>query len=112
MGAQKRQHHKQQEALRAAAAAANQQKAMMKKQQEAFEKQLKLQQEAMFAQTKRMQEALAPTPTQSTTLGQAGLGIKVGGSKKKTVTSMAKGASALKIPLNVGGTTGGGLNIG
>ena len=109
MGAQRRQHHRQQEAMRAATAEANQQRAMMEAQQKAFQEQLKMQREAMLAQTKAMQEATAP---KITTLSDAGVGIKLGGSKKKTAASMAKGASSLKIPLNVGSNTGSGLNIG
>jgi hypothetical protein len=109
MGATRRQHHAQQEAMRAATTEANRQKEMMEQQQKAFEEQLQLQRDAMMAQTEAMREAMAPVKTTGATKN---VGVRTAQSQRKTVSGLGKGVSSLRIPLNVGGTTGSGLNIG
>ena len=109
MGAQRRMHHKQQEGMRAATAEANRMKAIMEEQQRTMEEQLKIQREAMMAQTEAMREAMAPTVTTGATKN---VGVRTARSRRKTVAGLGKGVSTLRIPLNVGGTTGSGLNIG
>ena len=109
MGAARRLHHKQQEGMRAATAEANRQRQMMEAQQKAFQDQLAIQREAMMAQTEAMREAMAPTVTTGATKN---VGVRTARSRRKTVAGLGKGVSALRIPLNVGGTTGSGLNIG
>ena len=109
MGAQRRQHHRQQEAMRAAGAEANRQRGAMEAQQRAFQDQLRLQRESMMAQTQAMREAMAPPLTTGATQN---VGVRTARSKRGTVSGLSRGLSALRIPLNIGGGTGGGLNIG
>ena len=111
MGAARRQHHRQQEGMRAATAEANRQMQMMEAQQKAFQDQLAIQREAMMAQTEAMREAMAPTVTTGTGATK-NVGVRTARSRRKTVAGLGKGVSALRIPLNVGGSTGSGLNIG
>ena len=114
MGAGRRQHHAQQEAMRAANAEANRQKAMMEAQQRAMEEQLKLQREAMMKQTEAMREALAPDIRKTgATLGAQNLGVRTSRARRQaTAATVGRGISSLRIPLNIGGDTGSGLNIG
>ena len=104
MGAGRRQHHAQQEAMRAANAEANRFEAMMRAQEEAN---LKLA-EAL----KPNYDALKPPRTTASTVGRTGAGVRTARSARKTTTGIGKGLAALRIPLNIGGGTGGGLNIG
>ena len=115
MGAGRRQHHRQQEAMRAANAEANRMKAMMEQQQKAMEEQLKIQREAMMKQTEAMREAMAPDIRKTTgaTLGAQNLGVRSSRARRQaTAATVGRGISSLRIPLNIGGETGGGLNIG
>ena len=115
MGAQRRQHHAQEQAKRDAAAAANQQRQLMEQQQRAMEEQLKLQREAMMRQTEAMREAMAPDIRRTTgaTVGAENVGVRTGRSRRKTAAAtVGRGISSLRIPLNIGGDTGTGLNIG
>ena len=109
MGAGRRQHHRQQEAMRAANAEANRQFAAMQAQQQAFQDQLRQQRESMMDQTKAMREAMAPPLT---TGAAQNVGVRTARSKRGTVSGLSRGLAALRIPLNIGGGTGGGLNIG
>jgi len=111
MGAGRREHHKQQEAMRAANAEANRQQELARQQQEAFERQLAAQREAMLAQTKAMREVKAPQVLQST-VGAENVGVRTSRSRRQTTRAMGSGAAALRIPLNIGGGSGGGLSIG
>jgi len=104
MGAGRRQHHAQQEAMRAANAEANRFEAMMRQQEEA-NKQLA---EAL----KPDLSALKPPRTTASTVGQTGAGVRTGRSARKTTTGLGKGLASLRIPLNIGGQAGDGLNIG
>ena len=114
MGAGRRQHHAQQAAMRAANEEANRQKAMMEAQQRAMEEQLKLQREAMMRQTEAMREAMAPDIRRTgATVGAENVGVRTGRSRRKTAAAtVGRGISSLRIPLNIGGDTGTGLNIG
>jgi len=107
MGAARRQHHKQQEGMRAATADANRIRAM----QEESRRQFQLQIEAMRAQAEALKPEKAPRPLQST-LDDSRTGVRTARSRRKTVAGLGKGVASLRIPLNVGGTTGSGLNIG
>jgi len=111
MGAGRRQHHAQQAAMRAANEEANRQKAMMEAQQRAMEEQLKLQREAMMKQTEAMREAMAPDVRRTTGATQ-NVGVRTRSSRRQTASNIGKGISSLRIPLNIGGDTGTGLNIG
>ena len=107
MGAQRRQHHKQQEGMRAAAAEVSR----IREIQEESRRQFQLQIEAMRAQAEALKPEEAPRPLQST-LDDSRTGVRTARSRRKTLAGLGKGVSALRIPLNVGGTTGSGLNIG
>ena len=115
MGAQRRQHHAQEQAKRDAAAEANRMRSIMEQQQKALEEQLKIQREAMMKQTEAMREAMAPDIRKTTgaTLGAQNLGVRSSRSRRKaTAATVGRGISSLRIPLNIGGDTGTGLNIG
>ena len=104
MGAGRRQHHAQQEAMRRATAEANRFEAMMKAQEEANVK--------MAEALKPDMDALKPPRTTASTVGLTGAGVRTARSARKTTTGIGKGLAALRIPLNIGGNVGGGLNIG
>ena len=114
MGAARRLHHKQQEGMRAATAEATKQMQMMEAQQKAFQDQLAIQREAMMAQTEAMREAMAPDIRQTVggTLGAQNIGVRTARSQRGSVRGLSRGLAALRIPLNIGGGAGGGLNIG
>jgi len=102
MGAGRRQHHAQQEAMRAANAEANRFQAMMRAQEEA---------------NLKLAAALKPDLSafekdQPRTISSTGANVRTARSARKTTTGVSKGLASLRIPLNVGGTTGSGLNIG
>ena len=52
-----------------------------------------------------------PRPIQSTIDDTRG-GVRTQRSRRQTVGGLSKGVAALRIPLNLGGLSGGGLNIG
>jgi len=104
MGAGRRAHHRQQESMRAATSEANRFEAMMRAQEEA---------------NQRMAQALKPSMTElkaprtvASTVGATETGVRTARSARGTVKGLSKGLAALRIPLNIGGGTGGGLNIG
>ena len=111
MGAGRRQHHAQQNAMRAANEEANRQAEMMRQQQEAQRRQMEAMRQAMEQQTKSMLEASKAPTTVKSTIGAETGGISTARSRRKSIRSMGAGASALRIPLNIG-ESGGGLNIG
>ena len=104
MGAGRKQHHAQQEAMRAANAEANRFQDMMRAQEEANRR--------MAEALKPDMDALKPPRTTASTVGLTGAGVRTARSARKTTTGMGKGLASLRIPLNIGGTAGGGLNIG
>jgi len=108
MGAQRRAHHRQQEAMRAASAEADRMKAVLESQQQAFRQQLDVQREAMMAQTESLREAMTPPVA----TGAVGGEVRTARSKRATTTGMSKGIATLRIPLNIGGGSAAGLNIG
>ena len=107
MGAQRRQHHRRQEAMRQATADMN----AMRAAQEEQRRQFQLQIDAMREQTEAMMPDDPPRPIQST-VGASRTGIRTARSARGTVKGLSRGRAALRIPLNIGGGTGGGLNIG
>jgi len=108
MGAQRRAHHKQVQAQRDAAAEAARMTEALNVQQEAFRQQLEVQREAMMSQTESLREAITPPVATGATGGE----VRTARSKRATTTGMSKGIAALRIPLNIGGGSAGGLNIG
>jgi hypothetical protein len=107
MGAQRRQHHRRMEGMRAATADANRMRAIQEEQRRAYEAQI----EAMRSQAELMKPDEPPRPTQST-LAASRTGVRTARSTRGTVRGLSKGLAALRIPLNIGGGAGGGLNIG
>jgi hypothetical protein len=107
MGASRRQHHRQQEAMRAANAEAN----LIRSQQEAAQRAYEAQIEAMRKQAEALTPDAPPRPIQST-VDAANVGIRTARSQRGTTAGLARGVASLRIPLNVGGTSGSGLNIG
>jgi hypothetical protein len=103
MGAGRRQHHAQQEAMRAANAEANRFQDMMRAQEEANRR--------MAEALKPNLDELRPPRTVASTLRDSA-GVRTARSARKTTSGMGKGLASLRIPLNIGGTAGGGLNIG
>lgn len=109
MGAKRREHHRREEGMRAAGIEATRRRVEMERQQREFQDQLAAQRESMLAATREMREAPAPT---AATLSARGLGVRTGRSTRGTVRGLSKGLASLRIPLNIGGGAGGGLNIG
>ena len=107
MGAQRRQHHRREEAKRQAGIDAT----AMRIAQEASRRRQQAQIDSMreFAQSLTPDEA--PRPLQST-LDASRTGVRTARSARGTVRGLSKGLASLRIPLNIGGGTGGGLNIG
>jgi len=114
MGSRRGAHDRAEEAKRAAGIEAARRRIEMENQQRAFQEQLARQREAMMAQTEAMREALTPNidRTVGGTLGAQNIGIRTARSQRGTVRGLSRGLAALRIPLNIGGGTGGGLNIG
>ena len=104
MGAGRRAHHAQQEAMRRANEEANRFAEMMRAQEEANRR--------MAEALKPNYDALKPPRTTASTVGRTGAGVRTARSARKTTTGIGKGLAALRIPLNIGGDTGGSLNIG
>jgi hypothetical protein len=86
----------------------------MENQQRAFQDQLAAQREAMMSQTSALREALTPNidRTVGGTLGAQNIGIRTARSGRGSIRGLSRGLAALRIPLNIGGGAGGGLNIG
>jgi len=104
MGASRRAHHRQQEAMRAATAERDRFEAMMRQQEEANRR---------LAEALRPNyEALKPPRTVASTLGDTASNVRTARSARGTVKGLSKGLASLRIPLNIGGGTGGGINIG
>ena len=92
--------------------AATLQRDAMEAQQRAYAQQLDQQRRAMMAQTEAMREAMAPNVITGGTLGAQNLGVRTAKSQRGSVKGLSKGLASLRIPLNIGGGTGGGINIG
>ena len=107
MGAQRRQHHKRVEAERAAGIEATR----IRMEQEAAQRAYDAQIQAMREQAQALTPDRAPQPIQST-LSAANVGVRTARSARGTTTGLARGISQLRIPLNLGGSSGSGLNIG
>jgi len=104
MGASRRMYHAQEEAMRRAAEDAER----MRKQQEEASKAY----EAQLEQMRKQAEALKAPKTLKSTIDAENVGVRTGLSTRRTTSSLAKGVSSLRIPLNLGGNSGSGLNIG
>ena len=105
MGSRRRQHHRQQESMREATAMTNRFEA----QQRAYEEQIRRQTESMLKPPATYD---APDRALPSTLDTSSTGIRTARSTRGTVRGLSKGLASLRIPLNIGGGSGGGLNIG
>ena len=104
MGAGRRQEHAREQAKRDAAAEANRMRALQEEQQKAYQSMIDALKPKAVVDT-------TPKPIQST-LADTRTGVRTARSARQTTTGFARGLSALRIPLNIGGESGGGLNIG
>ena len=104
MGASRRQYHAQQEAMRQAGIDATRMRMEQEAAQKAYDEQLK-------AMRKQAEQLTAPSPIQST-LSAANVGVRTGQSTRATTAGLSRGVAQLRIPLNLGGSSGSGLNIG
>ena len=107
MGASRRQVHKREEAKRQAGIDAT----AMRIAQEAAAERQRQQIQSMRDLAESMTPDAPPRPIQST-LDASRTGIRTARSTRGTVKGLSSGLAALRIPLNIGGGTGGGLNIG
>ena len=107
MGAQRRQHHRRVEAQRQAGIDATAMRIAQEESQRRYQEQIA----AMREQAQAMVPDEPPRPVQST-VAASRTGIRTARSARGTVRGLSRGLAALRIPLNIGGGTGGGLNIG
>jgi len=106
MGAGRRQQHAAEEAKRQAAQEANR----IRQMQEAADARMKALAESM--RPKELEQIQAPRAVRST-LDDMRIGVQTAKSRRKSVKNISTGISALRIPLNLGGSGGeDGLNIG
>ena len=106
MGAGRRQHHAAEEAKRQAAQEADR----IRRMQEEADARMKALAEAM--RPKELEQIQAPKAVRST-IDDMRIGVQTAKSRRKSVKNISTGISALRIPLNLGGTgEGNGLNIG
>ena len=105
MGSRRRAHHRRVEAERQAGIEATAMRIAQENQQKQYQ--------AMIDSLKPKAAVpdQAPRPVQSTIDMTRG-GVRTARSARQTVKGLSRGLAALRIPLNIGGGTGGGLNIG
>ena len=110
-GAERRAHHRAEEQRRQAGIEADRIRREQEEAQRRYQQQLEAQRQAMLEQTKMMREVKAPQRVQST-VGTQNAGVRTSRSRRQSTRAMGSGAAALRIPLNIGGGSGGGLSIG
>lgn len=98
--ANRQAHHAREQAKRDAAAASAQQ-------ERAYRDML-----SMIPAAPRAADYTPPPLSTKSNLDDSNSGVRTAKSKRKSTLNMNKGVAALRIPLNTGGGTGGGLNIG
>ena len=101
MGAQRRAHHAAEQAKRDAAEEGRRMMVMMQQQQQAY---------AKMIETMKPKPVQTPKTIASTLAADGKVGVRTSRSKRKTIRGLGAGAAALRIPLNLGDTSG--LNIG
>ena len=102
MGAARRAKEERKRAEKEAKRMAKRYEAAMRQQQEAM---------AQMMESARPPELPEPPKPVDSTLKE-GAGIRTAASARKSIRKTAAGAASLRIPLNVGGAGGTGLNIG
>lgn len=105
MGANRRAHHARVAAERQAGIEAD----AMRRAQEEQQRQYQAMIDAL--KPKAQVPDQAPRPVQST-LDLSRGGVRTARSARGTAMALGKGLASLRIPLNLGGSSGGGLNIG
>ncbi len=107
MGAQRRQHHRRVEAERQAGIDATAARIAQEEAQARYQAQI----DAMREQARSLIPEKAPQPIQST-IDASNVGIRTARSRRGTTAGLSRGIAQLRIPLNLGGASGCGLNIG
>ena len=103
MGAQRRQHHARVAAERQAGIDATAMRIAQEQEQAKYQ--------AMIDALKpKAAVDTTPKPIQST-IADSRTGVRTARSARTTTMGLGKGLAALRIPLNIGGGSGGGLNI-
>jgi len=103
MGAGRRQQHAREQAKRDAAAEADRIRRQQEESQKAYQAMIDALKPKAVVDT-------TPKPVQST-IADTRTGVRTARSGRQTTTGLAKGLASLRIPLNVGATSGN-LNIG
>ncbi len=106
MGAPRRAHHRAEEAKREAGIQATAMRIAQERQQKEYQAMIDALRPEAAVDIDR-----GPRPIQSTIDDTRG-GVRTQRSRRQTVGGLSKGVAALRIPLNLGGLSGGGLNIG
>ena len=106
MGSRRRAHHRRVEAERQAGVEATAMRIGQEQQQKQYQAMIDALRPEAAVDIDR-----GPRPIQSTIDDTRG-GVRTQRSRRQTVGGLSKGVAALRIPLNLGGLSGGGLNIG
>ena len=106
MGASRRAHHRAEEAKREAGIQATAMRIAQENQQKEYQRMISALKPEAAVDIER-----PPRPIPSTIDDTRG-GVRSKRSRRQTVGGLSKGVAALRIPLNLGGLSGGGLNIG
>jgi hypothetical protein len=93
-------HHAREQAKRDAAAA-------MAQQEQAYREML-----SMIPKPPKPEDYTPGPMSTRSSLDDTNSGVSTAKSKRKSTLNMNKGVASLRIPLNTGGSSGGGLNIG
>lgn len=100
-GSETRAHHRSEEAKREAGRRAGE-----------FAASLKAQEDANAAMIAAMKPKYTPPPTSSGAALEDNQGIQKKKTRKSSIVDANRGVSSLRIPLNTGGTSGSGPNLG
>lgn len=98
-GSERRAHHAREQAKRDAQAMVDQQEASYKEMLSMIPKPPK-------------PGDYTPSPVNTKSSLDDTSGVRTARSKRKSTLNMNKGVASLRIPLNTGGSTGGGVNVG
>ena len=105
MGAKRREHHRREEGKRQAGIDATAARIAQEQEQARYQVMI----DAL--KPKALAEVTPPRTIQSTADDTRG-GVRTARSTRGTVKGLSRGLASLRIPLNIGGGAGGGLNIG
>ena len=111
MGASRRQHHRQEAAKRQAGIDATAARIAQERAQQEAQRRYEEAMQAMREQAQALTPDAPPRPIQST-IDASNVGIRTARSRRATTAGLSRGIAQLRIPLNLGGISGSGLNIG